>query len=183
LIQLLCRPQIEWWRFAHMVKCVRMLSPVSRAPQPHCARVGLAVRGSASPAAQHAQPRWTSTLNLQVPRRRSTSPEAAGHFAHAVKCARIWRRELGAATPTAFHPLIRGPDGGPRLTFESLPRRSPCSEAAGRFAHMVKLRAHLAPGAFGAGAQPDSMRRPGGLATLGFPVPPSAVQVVRGSQA
>jgi hypothetical protein len=34
--------------------------------------------------------------------RRSTSPAAAGRFGHIVKCARIWRHELGAATQQHF---------------------------------------------------------------------------------
>jgi excisionase family DNA binding protein len=57
-----------------------------------CARIPLAVS-----RVPHRQPRsirgpgGRPRLNLKFPRRRSTSPEAAGLFAHVVKCARILR--------------------------------------------------------------------------------------------
>jgi hypothetical protein len=45
--------------------------------------------------------------------------------------------ELGAATPTALHRRRSRAGRRPRLTFNLLPRRSPCSETAGRLGHMV----------------------------------------------
>jgi hypothetical protein len=56
------------------------------------------------------------------------------------------RRESGPAAPTARH----SPAGGrPRLACK-FRRVGPGSEASGRFAHMVELRAHIAPSKLGA---------------------------------
>jgi len=51
------------------------------------------------------------------------------------------RRESSAAAPAAQHSW---PGGRPRLGFAFLPR-SPCPEATGRFAHMVKCARMLRP--------------------------------------
>jgi len=103
---------------------------------------------AATPTVFHPWPRQSSTLNLQGPRRRSTSPEAAGRFAHLVELRRaIWRSAKSApqppmacssarqspkcvciwlavsrapATPTAQHSR---PGGRPRLTLRVPPPR------------------------------------------------------------
>jgi hypothetical protein len=72
----------------HMVKCARIACPVSSAPQ----RQPQSIRG----------PAGRPDLTFKLPRRRSTSPEAAGRFGPMVKCVHISPGELGAATPTAF---------------------------------------------------------------------------------
>jgi hypothetical protein len=90
---------------------------------------GAATRRTASPG---GRPR----LSFKVPRRRSTSPEAAGRFVHIVRCARISRSVSLAPEPQPH--VVRGPSGRPRLNFEFLLRGFTCSEPAGRFGHRVK---------------------------------------------
>jgi hypothetical protein len=77
-------------RFAHTVKCARILRPVSSAPQsqPHL------IRGPGG------RPRLTFEFLL----RWSTWSEPAGRFARIVNCAHLVPGEIGAATPPAFHP-------------------------------------------------------------------------------
>jgi len=101
---------------------------------------------------------------------------------------------------------IRGPGGFSTLTFKFLPRRAPCSEAAGRFGRLVKcarnlaigevgattpngmfiratiaeMRVHLARRESGAAASAAQHSRSRWAATLGFQAPPSSVQVVGG---
>ena len=103
--------------------------------------------------------------------------------------------KLSAATPTAFHPRllgemrphpapgeigaavsraplrqpysIRGPVGGPRLTFK-VPRRRSTSEPAGSFAHIVKCARILRPVNWAPQPQPHFIRGPGGRPRLTF---------------
>ncbi len=80
-----------------------------------------------------------------------TAPLPCSHNRHGTRTS----HHLGVSPPngliwemTKFPPLperrspgrysVRGPAGRPGLTFEFLPRRPPCLEAAGRFGHIAK---------------------------------------------
>jgi hypothetical protein len=92
--------------------------------RPHPAR---RETGAAAPAAQHSQPGGRPRLTFKHCSCRSTSPEAAGRFAHIVKCARILRPVSWAPQP---HPhFIRGPRGRLRLSFEFLAGPHGCGPA------------------------------------------------------
>ncbi len=89
-------------RFAHIVKCARILGPVSWG--------GTTGRTFTALWGVHA---WLASSSLGGPLgRRLRVGEVRAHIVPG---------KLGAATPTAF---IRGPGGRPRLTFAVLPQRS-----------------------------------------------------------
>jgi len=88
-------------RFAHIVKCARILGPVSWG--------GTTGRTFTALWGVHA---WLASSSLGGPLgRRLRVGEVRAHIVPG---------KLGAATPTAF---IRGPGGRPRLTFAFLPQR------------------------------------------------------------
>jgi hypothetical protein len=66
---------------------------------------------------------------------------------------------------------VRRPGGRPRLSFQFRLRRSASSEAAGRFAHIVKRARIFRPVSPRRKSRPHSIRRPVGIQTADRPAP------------
>jgi hypothetical protein len=90
------------------------LAPL-RAPAAQSLAHSFAVSLALQRQPEHSVGRPRFTFNF--PRRRSTSPEAAGRLGHIVKRARILRPVSCSPQPQPH--FIRGPAGRPRLTFEA----------------------------------------------------------------
>jgi hypothetical protein len=158
-----------------MVKCTRIVRPVSCSsqPQPHFisgppGRPRL-INLQGPPSSLHvargcrALRAYCEVRAHREPGEQAPQPQPPSASS---RCKRARLRLAVSLEPQRQPHSIRRPGGSPPLTFGFLPRRSSCSEAACRSGHMVKCARNVEPSELGAATQPHFIRAPGGCPRL-----------------